>query len=131
MGPYLGLNVFCKKVFSKTFSKHEQYCPKLGVSRKKSSLLKRALPPLIWGILEVGSYKLTHCHLPLTLHHIVTHARDSHTVLRYSSSTTVWEWKVNIVIKYTIYFMSSWTHIIEQSLDGSPFIPYSSAKTSL
>jgi len=54
--------------------------------------------------LDAGAAKEnTHFHLHI---HIVTHARFSRLTIRYSGSTTVWGWEVDIGIMDTIYFMN-------------------------
>jgi len=61
--------------------------------------------------------------------HIFTHARFSRfTYGTLVQPVTVRRWEVNIVIKPTIYFMNTY---YRTKIGGSPFIPYSSAETSL
>jgi len=128
MGPCLGLNVFYKIKFWVFLKKWALLSKTRRFSKNNLRFLNG---PLNLRVLEVGSYRRIATHIALHIH-IVTHARFS----RFTYGTLVqpvtvcWGWEVNIVIKHTNVFIL-WTHIIEQSLGGSPFIPDSSAETSL
>jgi len=61
------------------------------------NVLPNVSDSLRWGPKHIATHIVSHIH-------IATHARFS---IRYSSSTTVWRWEVNIVIKHSIHFMNT------------------------